>query len=93
MELVVKFTVTLTSHLPGRIRAGSSFSMWLVVMKNIRPSCAATPSSAFSRPLKDTPSLLPYEDKLAVELGSDLLVKMASTSSSRIIEFSGESLR
>jgi hypothetical protein len=37
---------------PGRMRAGSSFSMWLVVMKMTRSSVLATPSRQFSSPLK-----------------------------------------
>ncbi len=40
------------------IAPGSSFSLWLVVMKKMRPSCAATPSIAFSSPEKDTPVFL-----------------------------------
>jgi hypothetical protein len=37
-----------TSILPGRMRAGSSFSLWLVVIITIRPTGAAAPSRKFN---------------------------------------------
>lgn len=43
-----------TSMRPGRLNAGSSRSRWFVVAKRIRPSAAATPSSALSKPERDS---------------------------------------
>ena len=45
------------SILPGRNRAGSNFSIWLVVMTKIRPSLDATPSMILRRPEREMPWL------------------------------------
>lgn len=44
---------THTSMRPGRLSAGSRRSRWFVVAKRMRPSEAATPSRALSRPERE----------------------------------------
>lgn len=78
---------TCTSHLPGLNSAGSSFSLWFVVMKRIRPSWDLTPSSALSSPEKVT--LLPYRCVFTDSLST----KIPSISSSKMIECAGASFK
>ena len=62
---------------PGRTRAGSSASGWLLVKMSTRPSCEATPSMVLSRPDKEMPFSSPDHWggllSLALKISSRLL--------------------
>eukprot|EP00834_Sanchytrium_tribonematis_P000707 NODE_13_length_54415_cov_0.522424.p41 type:complete len:132 gc:universal NODE_13_length_54415_cov_0.522424:39207-39602(+) len=72
---------TILSTLPGLIKAGSNFSIWLVVMNINRSSDAITPSKAFSNPEKVTADWNPSSEVRSTNA--------ASTSSTNKIDLDG----